>query len=922
MASNRSRVVAALAGSVLAVSAFTAGWPAHAQDFSCPVNAPGTDPNASGLLSALTPRINAVWPQAAPKGLDPLAFDTGDVTAPCPSDGGTQCFFGAGLPECSHTTARFDISSYTGLGQLKVSNLTVTGYNAKDVATHSARGPDAGKITDGVFAPDGTSWNHPSYTVVLPLQGVGSALTVDLGTVLTICGSASCGGPPWVQGDRHAFQFEYYNGTTWITWGSVPEVSGNGLHSRQVTKDPKYTGPTNFSTQYVRLWASPGADDSNFSISEVQLKDTAGNIVSTGKLAIGPRPYQITDGVVAKEGTAWNDTTHAIVLRKDGPAHALAIDLGAPVNVSGGATCDPSDLPGPVIQADKNEYQFDYSLDGVNWVPYSQLPAVTGAGLRTRSLQPIVAGHSNPDFTARYVRVWGLSGDGNYSISEVSLYNPTCTKISLGALTYGPEPLATDGEIAPSGTDWNDPRYAAILSPCPSGSTCPEGWPGSQASKTGGLVIDLTASFPIASVAVQADRHRFQIDYWDEASSTWKALCTVADVNGGSGLLTRPPCTFTAPLPVARRLLVYGTAGDDSNYSVSSIQVLTSTAKTACASASSADAGQAFSCTYDGRFSTQLTPPLGGLTVAFTVDSAVAYLRCTNGTSDGSTPTKTIIPSGTTCQATLTAPSPTGGEFCSASCASTPSQSVLSLVQLDGLAAGALEISDVVCDASLDSDVKNGLTQAVQGGAALAVQEFFNALVVNPSAGPMVPTGVCAAPGAEPVPDTAFKVQGRASNVGNAKDNGSVWIRGRFTSHDAIPLNEARLTLAALLEETGGPRELVRGAGGTEFLPLQLLPRRGNRRTSASFQTPAGARPIVRVDVKVLDVNAGLMEFAMRVDRTAIVAPPSCAGGTARAQLATHFTLHRIGGSVLGETPVDVHADSEWQCRGRELWRP
>jgi hypothetical protein len=125
-----------------------------------------------------------------------------------------------------------------------------------------------------------------------------------------------------------------------------------------------------------------------------------------------------------------------------------------------------------------------------------------------------------------------------------------------------------------------------------------------------------------------------------------------------------------------------------------------------------------------------------------------------------------------------------------------------------------------------------------------------------------------------------------------------------------------------LLEETGGPRELVRGAGGTEFLPLQLLPRRGNRRTSASFQTPAGARPIVRVDVKVLDVNAGLMEFAMRVDRTAIVAPPSCAGGTARAQLATHFTLHRIGGSVLGETPVDVHADSEWQCRGRELWRP
>ena len=75
---------------------------------------------------------------------------------------------------------------------------------------------------------------------------------------------------------------------------------------------------------------------------------------STGTLATGPLPYLITDGNFAADGTAWNDPNWAVVLRKDGAGSALGIDLGGSVTICGGGTCAPQ------IQADKNEFQFDY----------------------------------------------------------------------------------------------------------------------------------------------------------------------------------------------------------------------------------------------------------------------------------------------------------------------------------------------------------------------------------------------------------------------------------------------------------------------------------------------------------------------------------------------------------------------------------
>lgn len=703
--------------------------PGGAQNLSCPASAPAADPSVdSVLLPTLNAKVNRAWPSAA-AAIDPLTFDSGPQTSKCPSNGGTDCFFGAGLVDCDHTTSDFKISDLTGLAGLSFSMLEASTFDSKDVATHSESGPDAGKITDGVFAPEGTTWNHPSYAVVPPLPGVGHALSVDLGSVVTICGNNQCG--PKVQADRHPFQVEYStDGTTWVTYSTVPPVSGDGLRTRSLASIVSGQQNPDFSARYVRLYGLP-ADDTNYSVSEVQLRNPAGQLLSVDQPAVGPRPYQIADGVVAPEGTTWNNKSYAAILRKDGSAHALVIDLGSPpVDLCGNSAC------GPLIQADKNSYQVDFSLDGLNWVAYAELPSVSGTGLRTRALAQRISGSDNPPFTARYVRVWGLSGDGNYSVSEITLRN-TAGVIVAAKQTFGPEPLATDGELAPEGADWNDPRYANILSPCTtaSSSICPA---ASRPGLTAPLPIDLTASFPISELVIQADRYEYQVDYFDESTHVWRALWTVPRTSG-SGLRTRPKQTFAAPLPEARYLLIYGTAGDDLNYSVSSVQVTTAKAKTPCAAASGADSGQAFSCSYDGPLATEVSVPSAGLPITFTAEAS-AYLRCSSGSLTGSTPSTQIIPSGTTCTGLLSPTAPATGYFCSGTCASGTPPSALTLAELTDL---ELEVTDIACSHSLDSDVINGLAQVVAAGSAHATSELFNGLVVNPQAGPMVPSAIC-----------------------------------------------------------------------------------------------------------------------------------------------------------------------------------
>jgi len=208
-------------GVITLILLFVGATSLHAQDFSCGVGSPATDPSASTFLGVLLGDVQLAWSDPKfVKEIDPLAvppapdLGTGDLVTPCPSGAGDLCFGHLGLTTCEHVTTNYSVSTYAGLSNVTITSLDVGAFNSKDVATHSAWGPDAGKVTDGVFAPEGTTWNNPSFTVILTNVGEGYAVTVDLGSTMTICGASACA--PFVQAERR-----YCSSTeAWKSWSA------------------------------------------------------------------------------------------------------------------------------------------------------------------------------------------------------------------------------------------------------------------------------------------------------------------------------------------------------------------------------------------------------------------------------------------------------------------------------------------------------------------------------------------------------------------------------------------------------------------------------------------------------------------------------------------------------------------------------
>ena len=930
MLDGRVRQFSVLLVIVLALIALPRSRPIWAAD-ACPAGAPTSDPGTQPIFDAFKSFINSQWATQAKKaGADPLALNSGNQTAACPSDGDTDCL-SVGLTECEHTDFFVNFSNLIGLSNIQFGLIEVIGFNPKDVAAHASAGPDAGKITDGVFALEGTTWNDSRYSVVLPTNDPRHALVIDLGAVVTVCGGqgpSSCSKPQTIQADNNdKYQLDYSSdGTNWTTFGQFPTSSSGGLRTRTLSSK-------DFSARYVRVWAASG--DGKYAVSELKLWSTAGQPVSLGKSAVGPRPYQIADGVVAPNGTSWNDTQYAVVLPIEGPGHALVIDLGAAMSICGnGFDC----LSEPVIQADHNDvYQLDYSLDGVSWVTYGKFPTVSSSGLQTRTFQcntrpdpsqPCSATNHGPNFTARYVRVWAVSGDGDYSVSELQLYNTSSVLVSTGKLTSGPEPLATNDEFAPEGTDFNDTRYATILPICASSgsnsnsnSTCP-----AAAAQSAAVMIDLGASFSISQLKLQADQNdTYQIDASADGAS-WTSLATAPPVSG-HGLTSRTIASLSSN-PV-RYLRVYATAGDG-NYSVSELQAFTAAANTACAYASGANAGQSFSCSYDGQFEVAAA----NIPVSFTVVQTCASLRCTDLFGATGSTSSTCV-NNANCTATVILEN-TSSNFCSGSCASGTPASVLTYGNMPTGYPG-VTLSNLSCDKSLGS-----LASAVEGVVTTTVSRevngLFNGFLTPPTQVPSTvkngqyvnvaiesakglnpaPPIVCEAePGSTPPTNTAL--QGKASRVGNAGNSGSVTLSGRFTAQSAIDLSRASLRIDELLDEFHGVGELVRNGAGRPLFPMSLRPRAGSTTTAAIYQTASGVLPTVRAEVKTRDASKGVMEFSIRVDRAALPTEPSgCAGtGPGFAQLATTFRL-----GTDAQTLATVHVVQDWQCGDTTLTTP
>lgn len=150
-------------------------------------------------------------------------------------------------------------------------------------------------------------------------------------------------------------------------------------------------------------------------------------------------PAVLIDGSFPAEWTHWQDPVNVHWV---GPANKLVFNFG-----------QDSLITGLDVSVDNNDsYQFDVSLDGVNWSPLATAllyEGNVGSGMDTLSSNP-----GSPEFVpglsiaapvlARFARVYAIDGDNLYSVGEVQFQGtpavpePSSLALALaGALGLG-----------------------------------------------------------------------------------------------------------------------------------------------------------------------------------------------------------------------------------------------------------------------------------------------------------------------------------------------------------------------------------------------------------------------------------------------------------------------------------------------------
>lgn len=318
---------------------------------------------------------------------------------------------------------------------------------------------------------------------------------------------------------------------------------------------------------YLHLDCAPRV--TNFQVS-VQNKAVGALDVDASTDTQRPDAGKITSNKYAPAGTSATDPSWAIVLPHNGAYGALTVDLGATVNVCGnGFDC----ASGPSIQADNDDhYELDYSTDGVHWTTYGQFKTASDEGLQTRGMlactqtngPPCNASGHGASFSARYVRVFAVSGGNTFSVSQLELWNTGSQPVSIGKPAWGPEPLITNGQYANEGESWDDSVYVTKLS---------------AVGPANALVIDLAGiQGTLDRVKVQAHGNgAYQVDVSTDGAVWWNWYSVPPTANAG-GLRTRD----SGPLPPAagRYARIYATHGND--FSVSEVQFFADQAAPTC----------------------------------------------------------------------------------------------------------------------------------------------------------------------------------------------------------------------------------------------------------------------------------------------------------------------------------------------------
>jgi len=158
----------------------------------------------------------------------------------------------------------------------------------------------------------------------------------------------------------------------------------------------------------VGIGMVPGESNSSVFPQYTLTNLVAGKHVDYYKSPKSGNPDVITDGILAPEGTNWDNTNYAVQLNGTGPNYSLIIYLGAIPNFN---------IDHIVVQADANDsYGVDY-FDNISkgWVHIWEVPPVGGSGLITRYSNRI------GPVDASYIRIYPSKGDGAYSVSELKI---------------------------------------------------------------------------------------------------------------------------------------------------------------------------------------------------------------------------------------------------------------------------------------------------------------------------------------------------------------------------------------------------------------------------------------------------------------------------------------------------------------------
>jgi hypothetical protein len=182
-----------------------------------------------------------------------------------------------------------------------------------------------------------------------------------------------------------------------------------------------------------------------------------------------------------------------------------------------------------------------------------------------------------------------------------------------------------------------------------------------------------------------------------------------------------------------------------------------------------------------------------------------------------------------------------------------------------------------------------------------------------------VPALLGGAPGTTCLPPTSGHVEsrlaGKAERVGSGKPDGKVSLKGTVAVSGPFDLSAGTLTVAGLLQEADGT-ELVQG-GGAPLLPLGVLARPGSKRSAAVFETPSGAQPHVRAEVKQRDPKKGEVELSLVAEFATIPRPPRACGQGSGVPLRTRLALPAARGD-----PIEVNLLLPWRCGKNELKTP